>query len=547
MIRKDIFTAAAVAAIAVGLFAQSGTGWSQQAAPGRAAVAAPQPTGKAPVVRVTGGQVQGIMFNDIAVYRGIPFAAPPVGDFRWRAPQPVKSWTGVRDAGTFGATCQGNGAEDCLYLNVWKPAGAKAGDKLPVMVWIYGGSFTSGAGSLYDGTPFVKNGIVYVSFNYRLGRSGWFTHPAITKNKPAGETVGNYGLQDQLAALRWVQANITALGGDKNNVTIFGESAGAISVNYLMTVAQRGLFQKAIAESGFGINPGTPLADSEKLGSTFASSKNITGDSPATLAALRAIPWADLQPGMPIGSAGPILDGGLVKRGSDASFDQGLELKIPYMLGGNSNEASLFPTRDPAGRLAKLTGLPASYDPDNTREANRIVNRVVTDYFIGAGDRLLARDHIKTGQPTFRYYFSYLPPAQRATSLGLAHGGEIAYVFGRSVTDPQDLATSQAAVAYWSAFAKYGNPGAAGGVNWPKYDLASEPVMEFGINGLAVRNHLFDARYDWALANRTLIAATSDPGTPGGPPAPPAGAAPAAGRGGGAAGAAPARGAGRGG
>jgi len=562
MIRKDLFTAAGVAVVTLALVA--GSAWSQQPAGGRGgqapaagaqaparggqAPAAPQPTGKAEIIQVTGGKVEGAYFTadkDIASFRGIPFAAPPLGDFRWRAPQPVKPWTDVRDGSKYGATCQAS--EDCLYLNVWKPAGAKAGDKLPVMFWIYGGSFTSGAGSLYDGTPYAKTGVVYVSINYRLGRSGWFTHPALDKAKPADESVGNYGLMDDIAALRWVQANIEKFGGNKNNVTIFGESAGGISVNYLMTLdATKGLFHKAISESGFGINPGLSMKDTDrpgtdKVGADWSASKGITGDTPEALARMRALPWSDLQGGTPIGSSGPIIDGVLVKRGTDEAFAKGLEHKIPYMLGGNSYEASLFPTANAPARLAKFPNLPASYDPDNTRDAARIVNRVVTDYFIGSNDRQLARDHTKNGATAYRYYYSYLPPAQRATAQGLGHGSEIAYVFARATADPQDLATSQATVAYWSSFAKYGNPGAAGGVLWPKYDAASEPVLEFSVNGPVVRNHLFDARYDWAIANRTLIASTADPGVPGAPYAPPAAAAArgavqpanAAGRGGG--------------
>ena len=192
------------------------------------------------------------------------------------------------------------------------------------------------------------------------------------------------------------------------------------------------------------------------------------------------------------GAAGPILDGTLITQGTDTAFDKKLEMQIPYMLGGNSNEASLFPTRDPAARMARLPGAAAIYNPNNSLDAAHTVNLIVTDAFIGQPDRLLARDHTKNGSPVYRYFFSYVSPNQRASGNGLGHGGEIAYVFGRG-NDPQDLATSEEAQAYWTAFAKYGSPGAAGGVLWPKYDLKDEPVMEFSANGLAVRNHLFDA------------------------------------------------------
>ena len=549
MNRKSLFNAAAAAGLTLGAMALSAPGWSQQAAPGRGAAApaparapAPPPappTGKAPIVRVSGGQVEGAFFTpakDIAVYRGIPFAAAPTGDLRWRSPQPVKSWSGVRDGSTYSATC--TAAEDCLFLNVYKPADARPGAKLPVMVWIHGGSFTGGSGSIYDGTPFARRGVVYVSINYRLGKSGWFAHPAITKNAPRGEATGNFGLQDKIAALRWVQANIGAFGGDKSNVTAFGESAGAISINYLMTVApSHGLFHKVIDESGFGRIAARPLAGAESQGKTFFDGKNIIGDSAQTLAAMRAVPWADLQGG----SAGVINDGVLVKENSDEAFEKGHEMKVPYLVGGNSNEYSLFAngSAPAADRLARITNQRdaalAAYDPTGARNAERIIAAMVSDQNINEPDRALSRAHVRNGQTVYRYFFSYLPPTTRATALGVNHGGEITYVFARNAAnmDPQDLATSQAAIAYWTAFAKYGTPGQAGGPDWPKYDLTNEPVMEFGNNGPAVHNGLYNARLDWMTvpANRTQVAASNT--QPGG-----------AGRGGAAA---PAAGAGRGG
>ena len=518
-LRAGRFAAVAAGVLAATLFGFSTPGWSQQGRGGAGTTTgrAPEavPTGKAAVVKVAGGEIQGLLFNDVAVYRGVPYAAAPVGELRWRAPQPVPAWQGVRDASAFSKSCTAppNGAEDCLYLNVYKPADAKPGANLPVMFWVHGGGFTGGSGAAYDGTPFVKKGVVYVSINYRMGRAGWFAHPAITRNAPKGEAVDNFGLMDQIAALKWVQANIAAFGGDKRNVTLFGESAGGVSSMYLVTVdAAHGLFQKMIAESSFGLAPAFDPAQSEKLGADYFAKKGITGDSAATLAAMRKIPWADLQERTKVGETQPIIDGKLIQRDSGAAFAQGKEMKIPILLGGNSNEASLWATADPAARAAKLGGLPAAFDPAG-HDVKRMINNMVTDYFIGEQDREMARWHVKNGAAAYRYYFSYLPPNRRTPdSFGVQHGGEIGYVFGRAGADPQDAAPAAAIQAYWVAFAKTGEPGKAGGPAWPRYDLAKEPVMEFGSDGPVVKDHLFEARYDWVRDHRDAIAQSADPG-----------------------------------
>ena len=499
--------------IAVALTLTTATTWTQGQRRGRAAAPLAPPDRPAPVVSVTGGQTAGGIYGDIAIYRGIPFAAPPVGELRWRSPQPVRPWQGVRAGVEFGGTC--TTSEDCLYVNVYKPAGATASSKLPVMVWIYGGAFTGGSSNNYDGTVFAKQGIVYVSLNYRLGRTGWFSHPAITKNAPANESVSNYGLQDQIAALEWVQKNVAAFGGDTTNVTVFGESAGGISVNYLMIVPQtKGLFERAISESGFGRSDPAPLARSEQTGAAFFEKLGITGDSADTLKAMRAVPFDQLAGGLGLGAAGPIADGKLLTIGTAAAFDQGLEAKIPFMLGGNSNEASLFPTAHPPARLEAIrssAGGLGPYAAPGKGDPERTVNLMVTDYYIGEPDRFLARDHVKNGQTVYRYHFSYVPQDARA-GFGLGHGGEIRYVFSRSLSDPDDVAISKAADAYWAAFAKTGNPGAAGGPDWPKYSAKTDPVLEFGIDGLHVRNGFHNDRLDWMVAHRDQIASSAAAG-----------------------------------
>jgi para-nitrobenzyl esterase len=490
--------------------------WGQVPAP--AAAVAPAVL-NGPIVKVKQGKVQGTVANDVAVFRGLPFAAPPVGDLRWRAPATPAKWSGVRAGNVFGGTCADT--EDCLYLNIYEPATAKPNAKLPVMVWIHGGAFVFGSGSTYDGSQFAKQDVIVVTVNYRLGRAGWFAHPALTKENPKG-LLGNYGIMDQIAALEWVHDNIAQFGGNKKNVTIFGESAGAISINYLMLAPQaRGLFNKAIAESGFGRLAAQPLhtADGkgsvEQSGVAFADKAGISGSDAAAAKALRALSFADLKKG--VGGIGavdaplPMADGKLVTMSAVDGFAKGAQARVPYLVGGNSDEASLTRRSTKAAeQLAALTehrdAFLAAFDPSSTGDADRIVARLITDATISEPDRALARLHSKHGQPTFVYHFSYVPQSLRATSFGLAHGGEISYVFNnpRSGTsfDDEGKAVAAAANKYWAAFAKTGNPGSAGGPAWPKFDSNNELLVEFGFSGVpAVQKDFHKARLDWVEQN----------------------------------------------
>jgi para-nitrobenzyl esterase len=457
------------------------------------------------VVTTTRGVVEGTLAADVEIFRGIPYAAPPVGALRWRPPQPAERWTGTRAATTNGASCASN--EDCLYLNVFRPAGARAGQRLPVMVWIHGGAFTAGSASSYDASTFARQGIVAVAINYRLGRAGWYVHPALLRESPNG-AVGNYGLLDQIAALRWVRDNATAFGGDSANVTIFGESAGAISINFLMLAADaRGLFHRAISESGFGRYTPTPLDAAARA--SAAAVPTVIGDGPEAAAALRALPLAELGARPGLGSLGPILDGKTITHTLPDGFARGLQAKVPFLLGGNSNEASLFQSMigDGTARLGGYAGaerdaILAAFDDDRSGDARRIVSRIVTAQQITEPDRNLAREHARAGQPTFLYYFSYLPVAQRATSLGVAHAGEIPYVFatGRGDAEAQDIA--RRTNAYWAAFAKTGDPGEAGGVRWPAFTAGRESLLEIGVGGPAVRVDFQKARLDLVAPRR---------------------------------------------
>ncbi|RPJ56329.1 MAG: carboxylesterase family protein, partial [Acidobacteria bacterium] len=358
-------------------------------------------------IKVDGGLVSGTpgWGWNVREFRGIPFAAPPVGNLRWRPPQPVKPWSGVKTTTEHGHDCAqlpfpGDAAplgtppaEDCLVLNVWRPAPRPAA-KLPVMVWIHGGGFVNGGSSpaVYDGSPFARRGIVFVSFNYRLGRFGFFAHPALSKESPTGP-LGNYGYMDQIAALEWVRANIAAFGGDPGNVTVFGESAGGISVlTLLASPAARGLFHKAVIESGGGRNtllPAPPMKpgpkggpSGEAAGVAFARANGIAGEDAAALAALRALPAEKVIAGLNMATmtnptyAGPMVDGAIVVESVEAAFTSGRFAKVPVMVGANgadigfSSATTMEAIFAPFGpNTAKARAL---YDPGNTNKVREV-------------------------------------------------------------------------------------------------------------------------------------------------------------------------------
>ncbi|MDB5476516.1 MAG: carboxylesterase [Phenylobacterium sp.] len=474
----------------------------------------------ADTVKVAQGMLHGATAGQVTAFKGLPFAAPPVGELRWRPPAAPAAWKGVREATGFAPACMQMStprpgappvaqAEDCLYLNVWTPASAKPGAKLPVMVWIHGGSFTGGAGSntIYDGTHFAERGVILITVNYRLGRLGFFAHPALTAESPKG-ALGNFGIMDNIAALKWVHANIASFGGDPANVTAFGESAGGILINFLMTAPEaKGLFAKAISESGFGRSAGAPIRGDEartgeKIGVAYATSVNIPGSGPDAAKALRALTAQQLSiPAGGIGAAGqpgPMVDGVVIPESPPQAFAEGKEAKVPYIAGGNSWEASLFPqtARDPEATLARLgparPAIMAAYGGDPAGVAQDLT----TDTAVIEPDRYLAGLHARNGQKAWTYFFSYVPAAQRAAVRGTAHGGEIVYVFnnlrdepttfaGRTLpaATPDDHKVSDAATAYWVAFAKRSDPDSAGGVAWPQAE-PGDNVLEFGADGV---------------------------------------------------------------
>lgn len=477
-------------------------------------------------VTIQQGALKGVVAGEVVSFKAIPYAAPPVGDLRWRPPEAPPSWSGVRDASAMGPVCYQSGglfgaganqSEDCLTLNIWTPL-HRSGAKLPVMVWVHGGGFVAGSGStpFYDGTAFARDGVVLVSLNYRLGRMGFFAHPALSK--ASSGPLGNYGLMDQMAALKWVRANISAFGGDPKNVTAFGESAGAISLNFLMASnVGKGLFDKVISESGFGRFDPPPIARMEQAGAAWAAAQGVSGDDAKALAALRALPATALT-----GSIGglqspdiprPMIDGTIIKERVDQAFAAGRQLKIPYLLGGNSFEASLFaqPTAAHPDVLIASTGLDpgaatALFDDGDTLKA---AFNISTETMITEPNRYLAKMDAAAGVRVWLYNFSYVTAAKRASAPGVAHGGELGYVFEtiprRPITfgattlaaaTPEDLAVAKSVHAYWVAFAKTGDPGSAGGSPWPAFRRPSDALLDFTDEGPKVRDNFQKPRLD---------------------------------------------------
>lgn len=478
------------------------------------------------LVLTDAGSLQGVKSDDVVSFKGIPFAAPPVGDLRWRPPQAVAPWSSVRAADRFGNDCkQASGStppanpvsEDCLYLNVWRPANASG--PLPVMVWIYGGGYVSG-GSSYsanDGTQFAKQGVVLVSLNYRVGRFGFFGHPALTAAAAqTGEPLGNYGYMDQIAALQWVQRNIAAFGGDPRNVTVFGESAGGESIHNLMTSPMAAnLFQKAINQSGNGrVNqaygrylrptPGAPLPSAEEQGVTFAQQFGITGTDVSTLGALRALSSAQVfdnggelstPHGIATFAGGAIIDGKLVPDEPQVLYNKGQFQKIPVMLGTNDLDLG-FPrpaaTKDDAFAVfgpANLAAARAAFDPQGTATVNQVRGQIARVITMDEPARFVARISAANNVPTYLYRFSYVVDQQKATLAGATHAYEIPFVFNTldsrfsSGLTARDRQVAQTVQSYWVAFAKIGKPSGTGKIDWPAFKPAADNLLEFTAAG----------------------------------------------------------------
>lgn len=460
----------------------------------------PEPEPSPFVVQTEQGAVRGVTQGGILSWRGIPYAAAPVGDLRWRDPEPPDSWSDVRDATRYGPGClQGPATalgsslirgiedtdEDCLTLNVHRPIGTAS--ELPVMVWIHGGAFNHGAGSqqIYNSPALVRRGVVLVTLNYRLGRLGFFAHPALTAE--SGERIANFGLLDQMRALEWVRANIAAFGGDPANVTIFGESAGGASVNALLSSPRAaGLFDRAISESGLGREASKPFgeaqADGRRLMAPFAGSDPDAAD-------LREVPAADvmsLDTDLLKGDA-PVVDDVVPMSVAD-TFEAGAEADVPYLVGTTDLE------------LPDVFFTNAGADPDEIRDGIVGANRaeavatyggeeefalhLMTDVIFSEPARHLAELHARRS-PTYRYRFAIAAPELKEAIGGAPHASEIPYVFDTTIGQrfPLDNGPALAATIsdYWVAFARTGTPDNDGSPAWPTADAGR--LLEFTNDG----------------------------------------------------------------
>ena len=505
----------------------------------------------ATTVMTTSGPLQGVAADGLVVFQGIPYAQPPVGDLRWRAPHPVSPWTSVRSATTFGPDClqaasdfetiATTPSEDCLYLNVWKPAHADPGDALPVMVWIHGGGYVGGGSSspTYDGSAFARQGIVFVSLNYRLGRLGFFAHPALLA--AAEEPVANYGYLDQLAALRWVQHEIATFGGDPERVTIVGESAGGGSVVALLTSPlATGLFSQAMVMSGGGRMPlvtrpltgGTEAAPSaDQTDAAFAAGLGITGSDAAALAALRALPGEALVDGLDLGAvlktglscvareladpaaydpacrpalAGtPAVDGATVTGTPEAVMQSGAASFVPIIMGTTAADlAEHFPPRvtDPyawfgedAEAARKHYRLPFLARAVLTLKGQSELKELLPVAAMGADmtmhepARFVARQATAAGQPAWLYRFTYTAQSTRPDATKQSHAGELPFLFETleatygSVSD-EDRRMAEAFNTYVAAFVKTGDPNGGGLPRWPAFDPATHDLLDFSLD-----------------------------------------------------------------
>jgi para-nitrobenzyl esterase len=471
------------------------------------------------VIRIHNGQIIGRLEGGVRVFLGIPYAAPPVGDLRWKAPVEAAPWNSIKECKDFGLSCpqpkqkdSGKFSEDCLYLNVWTPA-KKANERLPVMVWIHGGGFNFGSTSLpeYDGLNLSKRGVVVVTVNYRLGPLGFLVHPLLSKESPHGVS-GNYGLLDQIAALKWVKKNISAFGGDPNCVTIFGQSAGSRSVALLMiSPLSKGLFHRAIAQSGGPIigseylNPvfNGDMANVSKMGEKLASILGCDKDKDV-LASMRAksaqeiIKAADCKTGLFDEGLlfAPVFDKYVLPENPDTAYRNGLQHDVPIITGSTLNEGniyflsetepltmekyiSFFTKRFGNNRDEAFKLFPAFSD----KEALQAIDKIVT---VGANAypaRLVARCMEKKKSKAYVYRFTRRPNTELAKKIAVHHGVDLAYMFGNMKKSDGyvdiDFKLSDKMMNYWVNFAKIGNPNGKGLFYWTPYNSKSEINIEF--------------------------------------------------------------------
>lgn len=494
------------------------------------------------VVEVEGGKIHGIVTDSMSVYKGIPFAAPPVGELRWKAPQPVVPWDGVLETTEFAASPvqggNGNCSEDCLYLNVWTPAKSPK-EKLPVMVWIYGGGFAGGSTSFFDGAPLAGKGVVFVSVAYRVGRLGFFSHPELSAENPE-HVSGNYGLLDQIAGLKWVQNNIAKFGGDPSKVTIFGESAGGISVSMLCaSPLAKGLFRGAISQSGGSFGPSRRhtypgenmklLKDAEQDGVKAAEELGCK-----SLAELRALDASKFAGGMMGASNGwPIVDGYVIPDNQVTMYENGNYNDVAVLVGYNSDEGASFSGRNTAEQQTKM--VEERFGP--------YADSLLAAYPMGEGKLLksgrdLMRDAAfgwhtwkwaclqseKKSAPVFLYYFDQHPDYPEDSplyGLGSPHGQDVDFVFGslKEQRVDSDAALSEVMMDYWTNFAKNLDPNGPGVPEWDAFTpenhkaihlTGAEPTMGLVPDEGGALNVL-DRYFEWRRTSEGAQWANSHP------------------------------------
>jgi para-nitrobenzyl esterase len=496
----------------------SGTAFSQSPGP------------PAATLSVEGGAVRGVIAGGVISWKGVPYAAPPVGDLRWRGPQPVRPWTGVKDASRFGPACMQTDnvakSEDCLTLNVWRPAQSPA-RPLPVMVWMHGGAMVHGGAPVYPFDAMAAKGVMVVSMNFRLGRFGYFAHPALADESP-DDVRGNYGFLDQLAALQWVRSNVAVFGGDPHQVTIFGESAGGGSVlAHLVSPMSRELFHRAILQS-----PGTPgprakvipssdLATAEKIATDWSRSVGVTGEGAAALNQLRALPAEKLLEGVsaaatlkalsadttPSGMAMSIIDGRFLPERPEAALAAGRQAVVPVIIGANDRDLAIG-SASTKHELFGLFGPDAPqartlYDPLGDHTFDEVKQQVFADRTLVEPGRHFANQMARAGQTVWLYRFAYVSQAQRGQHVGTLHGYEIPFAMnipaalvGKSKVTPTDRAMADLVSAYWVSFGLTTDPNGGGRPTWPRHDRMVDRLMHFTNSGAIVGTDPLKARLD---------------------------------------------------
>jgi para-nitrobenzyl esterase len=483
----------------------------------------------APQVTVESGRLSGDAIGDVETFLGIPYAAAPVGQLRWRAPQRAPAWEGVRKAIQFGNDCMqepfpsdaaplgAKPAEDCLFINVWRPTGKKKGDRLPVLVWIHGGGMINGGGSpaVYSGDSFARHGVMFVSFNYRLGRFGFFAFPELTRQDADHGMLANYGNMDAIAAMQWVQRNIAAFGGDPAQVTVYGQSGGAQQVfTLLASPLADGLFARAIVQSGGGAaiprqtfqGAGSGPVTMEAAGVNFARRWDINGTGAEALKQLRALSAEKVTDGLHIGTASEqgntfvqqVLDGHIVSRIMVDAVAAGKVAKVPLLIGSTTGDnynslkaksvdealATTFASVAERARAAYLT--------DPSADPQYVLREMGRDYMYAEPHRFIAAMMTAQGVPVYEYRFGYVASSMRQEwTEGPLHATDIPFSmntlsarYGDKLTSI-DRAMGQMTHMYWVNFVRTGDPNGPGLPHWPLYDPGADVLMEFSTDGMA--------------------------------------------------------------